>query len=54
MLGSFYLPLTGIDGLSFLRSPNKRKHVIVTTAYPQYAANAYELVVIDYLVKPIT
>lgn len=47
------IEMPGLDGLSFLRSLNRKQQVIITTAYPQYAVDAYELDVIDYLVKPI-
>ncbi|MEY4927435.1 MAG: hypothetical protein RI894_1871 [Bacteroidota bacterium] len=42
--------LTGIDFLKSLKSPPM---IIFTTAYPQYAAESYELNAIDYLLKPI-
>jgi DNA-binding LytR/AlgR family response regulator len=41
--------LTGID---FLKSLTKRPIVIMTTAYPNFALQGYELDVMDYLVKP--
>ncbi len=47
------IEMPGLDGLSFIRSLNRKQHVIITTAYPQYAVKAYELDVIDYLVKPV-
>ena len=41
---------TGIQLLESLKNP---PHIILTTAYDQYAIKAYELDVIDYLLKPI-
>jgi len=43
--------LTGID---FVKSLPSKPAIIFTTAYRDYAAESYELDVIDYLVKPIT
>ncbi len=43
--------LTGID---LIKSLKDRPKVILTTAYREYAAEAFDLDVIDYLIKPIT
>ncbi len=43
--------ITGVDFLKTLKNPPK---VIFTTAYRDYAIDAYELDVIDYLLKPIS
>ncbi|XZF14962.1 LytR/AlgR family response regulator transcription factor [Chitinophagaceae bacterium MMS25-I14] len=42
-----------ISGLSFLRSLKDPPAIILTTAYPEYALDGYELDVVDYLLKPI-
>jgi len=43
-----------ISGIDFLRSLRIAPAVIITTAYPDFALQGYELDVIDYLVKPIS
>jgi DNA-binding LytR/AlgR family response regulator len=43
-----------ITGIDLLRSLHKRPSVIFTTAYRDYAVEAFDLDVIDYLVKPIS
>jgi len=43
-----------ITGLDYLRSLSNPPTVIITTAYPSYALEGFELSVLDYLVKPIT
>ncbi|MBE15980.1 MAG: response regulator transcription factor [Dokdonia sp.] len=43
-----------LSGLDFLRSLNERPHIILTTAYREYALDGYEFQVHDYLLKPIT
>jgi DNA-binding LytR/AlgR family response regulator len=43
-----------INGIDFLKSSKLNVHVIITTAYPVYAVEAYGLDVLDYLVKPIS
>ncbi len=47
------IEMPGLNGLDFIRSMSKQPHIILCTAYPQYALESYELDVIDYLVKPI-
>jgi DNA-binding LytR/AlgR family response regulator len=42
-----------IDGITFLRSSPVKPITILTTAFRDYAIEAYDLGVIDYLVKPI-
>ena len=42
-----------INGIDFLKSSKIDANIIITTAYPIYAVEAYGLDVLDYLVKPI-
>lgn len=46
--------LPKISGLNFLKSLSNPPEVIVTTAYPDYALEGFELNVADYLLKPIS
>lgn len=41
------------SGLDYLRTAKDKPLVIITTAFPNYALDGYELDVIDYLLKPI-
>jgi len=41
-----------ISGLEFLQRLHVESMVILTTAFPQYALEGYELDIIDYLLKP--
>lgn len=43
---------TGLDVARALRSHAQRPAVIFTTAYPDYAVEAFDLAAADYLVKP--
>jgi DNA-binding LytR/AlgR family response regulator len=43
-----------IRGIDFLKSLAVKPLVIITTAYPNFALEGFELNVLDYLVKPIT
>jgi len=43
-----------IDGISFLKLVKNNPGVIFTTAYRNYAVEAFDLDVIDYLLKPIS
>jgi DNA-binding LytR/AlgR family response regulator len=43
-----------ISGIDFLKTLAHPPLVILTTAYPQFALEGYELNVLDYLVKPIS
>lgn len=46
--------LPKISGIEFLKSLNSRPHVILTTAYSEFALESYELAVVDYLLKPFS
>jgi len=46
--------MPGITGIDFLKSMPPKCYVILTTAYQQYAVEAFELDVVDYLLKPIS
>jgi len=43
-----------LNGLSFIPMLNPKPMIILTTAYDQYALQAFELEVKDYLVKPFS
>lgn len=42
-----------LSGIDFLRTQHVQPNVILTTAYPEFALEGYELNVVDYLLKPI-
>lgn len=46
--------MPGISGIEFLKSLTNPPKVIFTTAYREFAVDAFELDAIDYLVKPIS
>ena len=48
------IQMPGITGLNFLKSLKHPPRVIFTTAYMEYAVEAFELDAVDYLLKPIT
>lgn len=43
-----------MNGIDFLRIVQNPPIVIITTAYPSYALEGFQLNVLDYLLKPIT
>lgn len=43
-----------VSGIELLRSLKDKPRVILTTAYREYAFEAYDLDVVDYMLKPIT
>src|SRR6185369_2411491 len=42
-----------LSGLEFLKKLAVKPMVILTTAFPEYALEGYELDIIDYLLKPV-
>jgi DNA-binding LytR/AlgR family response regulator len=46
--------MSKINGIEFIKSSKMAAQIIMTTAYAEYAVEAYGLDVVDYLVKPIS
>lgn len=46
--------LPKISGLDFLKTMSHPPHTILTTAFPGYALESYDLDVVDYLLKPFS
>lgn len=42
-----------MTGLELIKSLSRRPQIVLTTAYREYAVEAFDLEVLDYLVKPI-
>src|ERR1700753_2777900 len=43
-----------MNGIEFLKIMQKPPMIVITTAYPSYALEGFQLNVLDYLLKPIT
>jgi len=48
------IQLPEINGLSYLKTLAQPPQVIVTTAHPEHAIDAFEVAVVDYLLKPFS
>lgn len=48
------IQMPDLTGIEFLKTLNRKPLIMFTTAYKEYAIEAYELDVIDYLLKPIS
>lgn len=46
--------MPGLSGVDVARHVGKRAHLVFVTAFDQYALDAFEHGVLDYLVKPVT
>jgi len=46
--------LPKISGIDFLKTISDAPHVILTTAFSEYALESYDLNVVDYLLKPFS
>lgn len=46
--------LPKISGIDFLKTMPHPPHIILTTAFPDYALESYEFNVVDYLLKPFS
>lgn len=46
--------MPGLSGIEVARHIGKRSHLVFVTAFNQYALDAFEHGVLDYLVKPVT
>lgn len=46
--------LPKLTGIEFIKSLHHRPHIILTTAFSDYALESYEFNVVDYLLKPFS
>jgi len=47
------IQMPGLNGMEYIKSRKHQAKIIITSAYPQFAVEAFEVDVTDYLVKPI-
>ncbi|MEL6358297.1 MAG: response regulator transcription factor, partial [Bacteroidota bacterium] len=48
------IQMPGLSGLNLLRALSRPPVTVFTTAYPDYALDAFDLDVVDYLLKPFS
>jgi DNA-binding LytR/AlgR family response regulator len=48
------IQMPDITGIEFLKTLDRAPHVVLTTAYEEFALQGYELNVVDYLLKPFS
>ncbi|MGP8215513.1 MAG: LytR/AlgR family response regulator transcription factor [Bacteroidia bacterium] len=48
------IEMPGMSGLDMIKALDKRPQIILTTTHKEYALDAFEFNVLDYLVKPVT
>jgi two-component system, LytTR family, response regulator len=48
------IEMGGLSGIQLLKALNKKPKIIITTAYRNYAIDAFDLDVTDYLLKPLS
>ncbi|HXP48585.1 MAG TPA: LytTR family DNA-binding domain-containing protein [Bacteroidia bacterium] len=48
------IEMPGMSGMEMLKALDKRPQVILITSHKEYALDAFDLNVVDYLIKPIT
>ena len=48
------IQMPGASGLELLRSLARPPRVVIVTAHPEYATQAFDLEAVDYLMKPVT
>lgn len=48
------IKMPAMTGISLLKSMPQHPATIITTAYPEYAIESYELNVVDYVLKPVS
>lgn len=47
------IKMPGLNGLDFLNILDKKPAIVLTSAYPEFALEGYDIGVTDYLLKPI-
>ncbi|MCD2422183.1 LytTR family DNA-binding domain-containing protein [Niabella pedocola] len=48
------IEMPGMNGVELMKIIHAKTHIIITTAYPEYAVEGYEHNAVDFLMKPVT
>lgn len=48
------IQMPGLNGINYIRSLRNPPAIVLTTAYPEFAIDGYELDITDYLLKPFS